>query len=146
MIPLTSSQFLEAKDENDNVFYLKYLTEIDNQVEYLKISQDEISARSKFYEQAKSELPKKSPEEKINLRAYELLIEDRQKNIAKHLVVCEGYINIFVVGWKGKSLLPFPEKGKPSTAIRLFEKYNLYRLIQNNIVELTGLTIDEIKN
>ena len=146
MIPLTSDQCLEVKDKKGRVFRLKYLTELDNQVEYLNLSKQEQSEREKFRGIAKKELPKNAGEEKINLRAYELLLEEREKNPRQHLSLYNSYINIFIAGWSGSGLLPFPKTGKPSDAIRLFEKFSLYRLIQENIAELTGLSLDELKN
>jgi len=146
MIPLTADQVLEVQDKTGRIYKLKYLTELDNQVEYLGLSKQEQTDRKKFRDKAKAELPKNATEEKINLRAYELVLEERERNPKQHLSLYNSYIDIFVASWSGDGLLPFPKSGKPSTAVRLFEKFSLYRLIQDNIEALTGLSLEEIKN
>ena len=146
MIPLTSDQQLTVPDDKGNKYEFKYLTALDDAVEFSALAKREREDREKFYKKAKAELPKNAGEKNIDIRAYELLIEDREANPRQYLSLCNTYINIFVVGWQGKGLLPFPKSGKPADAVRIFEKYKLYRLIQNNIAELTGLVFDEVKN
>jgi hypothetical protein len=135
---------LSIRAKNGVVYHLKYLTELENQVKYIQLTNQEQEDRRKFFDKAKAELPKNAGEEKTNLRAYEMLLKEREANPRQHLSLCNSYIDIFVIGWDGG--IPFPKSGKASDGIRLFEKYALYRLIQENITELTGLVFDEAKN
>jgi hypothetical protein len=138
MIPLTGEQTLMVKTKAGNEIELKYLTEFDNQVKYLDLTRKEKQERDCFITHIKDELKigsneiiDKEMDDKINLLAYNKLIEDRESDPSKYLETIDCYIDVFVKG---------------NTKFRLFEKYEVYRFIQDNIVELTGLTIDEVKN
>jgi hypothetical protein len=126
MIPLTDEQTLKVKTKSGKEIELKYLTEFDDQVKYLELTKEEQEEIKEIESKATKN------EKKISREiAYQILQNNRANNPKENLYLIDSYIDIFVIGGK---------------KFRLFEKYEIYRLIQNNIVELTGLTVDEIKN
>jgi hypothetical protein len=142
-IPLCDEMRLSVKDEKVRTFHLRYLTELDKQVRYMELTGRE----SEEIEAIKKTLPLgEMTEDEQTAEAWDKLQENRRKDIRKYLSTIDEYINLFVCGWEGAGLFPFPENVEPARALKLYEKFPLYRLIQENIGELTGLTGDEIKN
>jgi hypothetical protein len=137
MIPLSEKQTLEVKDESGNVFRLKYLTESENQIRYMQLSDMEDDLRTELKEVCKIEFPDLSDQE-ISVKAYEKLIFSRRVNRTEHLKTIDEYIIIFLDSWQGGKMLV--------DKLRLFEKITVYDLIRENLAELTGLTLVEIKN
>jgi hypothetical protein len=139
-IPICDGVTLQVKDEKGRIYYLKYLIELDKQVRYLELTQREeesISALIKGIEESAPILPDgidTSIDSYIRGLAWSQMQIERRKNTRKYLEDIDEYINIFVAG------------DNPALSMRLYEKFPVYRLIQENIGVLTGLTGDEIKN
>jgi hypothetical protein len=130
MIPICDKITLTVKDGKGREIKLKYLTELDKQVRYLELSDKEEAAIVAEMENLKNI----EDEKERRIAAWLKIQNDRRKNIRAYLEEIDEYINIFVVG------------DNPAASLRLYEKFPLYRIIQENIGTLTGLTEDEIKN
>jgi hypothetical protein len=163
MIPVSEEQVLTVKDGKGREFQLKYLTEIDNQVKYMELTRQEEadivrtikSIPAKDIEAIKATVKRevKKEEERpavishaIRERAFAILAAERKADLKGRFEFFNAYIDLFVVGWKGGRLLPFSKTEAPSSRLRLFEKYDVYRIVRDNLPELTGLSVDELKN
>jgi hypothetical protein len=130
MIPICDKITLTVKDGKGREIKLKYLTELDKQVRYLELSDREDAAITAEMDNLKNI----EDEKERRIAAWLKIQNDRRKNIRAYLEEIDEYINIFVIG------------DNPAASLRLYEKFPLYRIIQENIGVLTGLTEDEIKN
>jgi hypothetical protein len=145
MIPICNEQTLLVKDKAGREFRLKYLTELDNQVKYLELTKQQEEGIEKQMDKARIALPV-ATEDDVRGQAYVLYKEEQRTDVRAYMSMFDAYIDIFVAGWSGKGIFPFPSSGRPSAALKLYEKFPLYRMIQDNIGELTGLSEADIKN
>ena len=148
MIPISAETTLAVVDDKtENTYYLRYLIENDKQAEYSALAR----AEKKQIDDIVATMPVLSDdatdEQRTNQR-IEAYGKFREENIGSenNYETMSKYIDIFVVGWKGPKLPSFPTEVKPSTMLPFFKKIKLYNIVQEHIDELTGLSVDEIKN
>jgi hypothetical protein len=142
MIPICE-QTLDVKAGSGTVS-LKYLTDRDRQVRYLKITRQEQTDRERHKAAARTNLGDQATESEITLEAYRLQVAERESSPEVAIDLIDSYIDLFVVGWDFS--VPFPDNGRPSAMFPIYAKFELYSLIRDNLDELTGLTVDEGKN
>lgn len=145
MIPICDKQVLTVTDDKGRTYQLRYLTELDREVKYLALAQREEQEIAECFDQARPLCSAGASEEEIRAEAWKIIQERRRVDIRGYLETVDAYINLFVAGWKGPGLFDYPAEN-PAGALKLYEKFPLYRLIQSNIGELTGLSGDDIKN
>jgi hypothetical protein len=149
MIPLTGDQTVEVEVTRGKKITLRYLTDRQAQVKYHSLAN---ASRDIYFESYASvekrlsangaipnpdEVKKQAGEE-----ASRILSSDPERMINRWA----EYIDIFVSGWTGESLPHFPATGSPSSVLRYYDLKEIYDAVYANLVELTGLTVEEIKN
>ena len=73
-----------------------------------------------------------------------------KKNIAKDIRAqaecAAALVDLFLVGWEGEGIPAFPKKVPVSTKLKGMAIMEISNLISENIGELVGISIDELKN
>jgi hypothetical protein len=134
MIPIVEGQTLDVEvKELGLTLQLKYLTALDDEVRYSKI----LRKQSRLSDQFRGEGGK------IDAEKYSAHQEEHPEEM---LGVFADYIDTFVAGWSGPGVAALPAGTKPSAILRYHHKYPVYQAIIEHIEELTGLTVDEVKN
>jgi hypothetical protein len=144
MIPILPDQTLDHKD-GETVYSFRYLTEAQRMVEYRKICKTETDEREECLRLAKEIVLTEEPE--IHAKAIEIMQQRRNENPVGFFAMYDAYINLFLAGWSGPPNFPaFPSDGNPARCFRYLDKVKMYNIIQDNIGELIGLNMAEIKN
>lgn len=150
MIPISDKQTVDHAEKNGVVYHLRYLTEIERIGEYRRIATAEQSERDSFIPAAAEELKKKKVSDKerdelIRNLADNMLIKKRNSEPESSYKTFDSYIDLFLCGWSGIKT-KFPDDGKPSKCFPMVSKLKMFRIIEEHLPELMGLTEIEIKN
>ena len=135
MIPIVAGQTLEVTDRQGKVHKLRYITELDNQMEYFKLSQIRRKEIDRFEAEVEAEgnLPEEPKQREIELyqRATDKQTSWRNENPESWFPLLDRYIKLFVVD---------------EEPVLYHPKMVLWGLIQENMYTLTGLTVEDSKN
>lgn len=162
MIPVIGGQTLEVKNQPKGISVtLKYLIDHDRQLKYHRIQNEETLTILRLREIAIDKIPT-LPADKITgdeekdrqvldeLRMVEYLrlrAERARTNHELELDRINDLIDIFVVGWSGQNLPPFPGDGvNPSSVLMYMPKMIISRIVSDSMPTLVGMSEDESKN
>lgn len=143
MIPICDGQTLDVSF-GGVTYKLAYLTERSRMIQFEKLTRKERAMREPFLAKAREQAGPDAPEQAVSLLAYEALSQHREEHPEDALEIASEYVDIFCVGWDAP--VAFPADGRPSKMLRLYNLTRLSSEVSRNLVELTGLTVDEAKN
>lgn len=144
MIPIQAGATLDVVRDGDT-YKLRYLTEGEHIGKYMEIDRKQSAVRDALRAQAVAECPG-SDQSVIDATYERLRISRARAEVAEESEVSDMYIDTFLAGWEGIGLPPFPTDGRPSRCFRLCDKNKVVGMIIDNLGELLGFSVDEVKN
>lgn len=152
IIPISSEKRISEKDDDGNVFHFRYITG-QHQDRYNELQQMFIRAAKPFAEKARREINKSFKgnkpktfvvEDMVAKKAIQLADEAGKITPKMESEYTRGMVDLFLCGWDGENFPEFPKN--PSECFRTADLERLMVMINKNLGELTGLTIDDKKN
>ena len=142
-IPIGGNKPLEWTDPDAGITYhFRYLLG-SYQTRYLAL-QGKIQKSIKQFLPAIKKSGAKSRE--ATVKAIAAAMANAEADPAEEMLILNEMIDIFVCGWSGKGIEPFPRDGKPSDACSISEKQKLVAAINGMLQKLTFITVEMSRN
>lgn len=152
IIPISAEQRISEKDNDGNVFHFRYITG-QHQDRYNELQQMFIRAARPYEEKARREVNKALKGKKPKAAVYMDMVAKKAISLADDAgkitpkmesEYTRGMVDLFLCGWDGPEFPKFPKN--PSESFRTADLERLMVMINKNLAELTGLTVDDKKN
>ena len=155
MIPISPDQKREYTDpESGTVYEFRYLTG-EHQADFMKLYAKTSGTIEKFIPEARRTVlqgvrgrrPSKQKIEKMVIeRATKLAENSISTDETENLEYAQNLVDIFLCGWRGNGLPPFPKDNRPHRYFKTNDLYKMVNVINEMIGDLAGISIEEAKN